>query len=120
MEKLTVFNRKPQQNKQFRNSPNQNEDLSIKQYPYLIELELCCAHKDYYKAFLFDDRSCLSKKILVYINYRLAKKVTHNFRNNAARNNCAKIVSTAFLTTSKFPDHIKDHFSSARDLDFHQ
>ncbi len=114
MERLIASNKKPQKNKQFRKSPNQ--DLSILKYPYLIELDLYHAHKDYYKQFLFDDRSCLPKNISVYMGYRFAKKVIHNFTSNAAGNNCAKIVFTAFLNKSKFPDHIKDYFLRALDL----
>jgi hypothetical protein len=117
MENLSIFNRKPQKQKQFRRSPNQNQHLSIIKYDQLVELELRCAHKDYYRQFLFDDRSCLPEKISVYMDYRLAKKVTHNFTSKAARNNCAKIIFTAFVTNSKFPDRIKDYLPRARDLD---
>jgi hypothetical protein len=116
METLIISNRKAQKNKQFRKSSNQNQDLSIIKYSHLIVLDLRCAHKDYYKQFLFDDRSRLPKKISVYMDYRFAKKVTQNFTSNAARKNCAKIVSTAFLNNSKFPDHIKDYFPRALDL----
>ncbi len=112
MERLVVSNKKPQK-KQTISKITKSRFIK---YPYLIELDLYHAHKDYYKQFLFDDRSCLPKNISVYMDYRFAKKVTQNFTSNAARNNCAKIVFIAFLNKSKFPDHIKDYFLRALDL----
>lgn len=116
MKRLVVSNEKPQKNKLFRESPNPNQDLSVIRYPFLIELDLCYAHKDYHKQFLFDDRSCLPNSISVYMNYELVKEVTHNFTSNTARKNCAKILFTSFFERSKFPEHIKEYFPHARDL----
>ncbi|CAF3414717.1 unnamed protein product [Rotaria sp. Silwood2] len=114
MEKLTLINNKRQNNKQFGKSKYRNQDLSIIQYPYLIELDLCKAQKDYYEQFLFDTKTCLPNNICVNMDYRLVKKVTRNFRRNTTRSNCAKMVFIHFRKKSKFPEHLKDYFPHAR------
>jgi len=110
MEKLTVINNKRQNNKLV----NKNQDLSIIEYPYLIELDLSQAHKDYYQQFLFDTKTCLPNDVRVTMDYRLVKKVTRNFRRNATRSNSAKVVVVYFLKKSKFPEHLKDYFPHAQ------
>ncbi|CAF3862119.1 unnamed protein product [Rotaria magnacalcarata] len=85
MEKLILINNKRQNNKQFRKSKNINQDLSIIEYPYLIELDLSKAQKDYYEQFLFDIKTCLPNNIRVNMDYRLVKKVTRNFRRPTTR-----------------------------------
>ena len=91
VKKLTVINQKPQNNKQFRKSKNENQNLSIIKYPHLTELDLIEAYIDYYEQFLFDTKTCLPIDVHVYMNYELVKKVTHNFTRNTTRINCAKI-----------------------------
>ncbi|CAF4114945.1 unnamed protein product [Rotaria sp. Silwood2] len=86
MEKLTLINRKQQINKKRRKSKNQNQNFSIIKYPHLIELDLHQAHKDYHRQFLFDIITCLPDNVRVCMDYRLMKKVTHNFRRNITRN----------------------------------
>jgi hypothetical protein len=115
MKKLTLINKKPQ-NKQFRKSKNQNQDLSIIEYPHLIELDLSKAHKDYHEQFLSDTKTCLPNNVCVYMDYRLVKKVTRNFRRNKTRSNCAKMLVVSFWNSSKFPEHLKDYFPHARIL----
>ncbi|CAF4450098.1 unnamed protein product [Rotaria socialis] len=85
MEKLTLINNKRQNNKQFRKSKNINQDLPIIEYPYLIELDLSKAQKDYYEQFLFDTKTCLPNDIRVNMDYRLVKNVTRNFRRPTTR-----------------------------------
>ncbi|CAF3927415.1 unnamed protein product [Rotaria sordida] len=114
MEKLTVINRTQQINKQCRKSKNQNQKLSIIKYPNLIELDLHQTHKDYHRQFLFDIITCLPDNVYVCMDYRLTKKVTHNFRRNITRNNCSKIGNVSFYYISKFPEHLKDYFPRAR------
>ena len=112
MEKLTLINDKGQNNKQFRKS--QHQDLSIIEYPYLIELDLSQAQKDYYEQFLFGTKTCLPNNVCVNMDYRLVKKATRNFRRNTTRSNCAKMVFVYFLKKSKFPEHLKDYFPHAQ------
>ncbi|CAF4636847.1 unnamed protein product [Rotaria socialis] len=85
MEKLTLINNKRQNNKQFRKSKNINQDLPIIEYPYLIELDLSKAQKDYYEQFLFYTKTCLPNDIRVNMDYRLVKNVTRNFRRPTTR-----------------------------------
>jgi hypothetical protein len=112
LEKLTSINQKRKNNKQFRKLKNQN--LSIIKYPYLIELDLSQAHKDYHEQFLFDTKTCLPNNVRVQMYYPLVKKVTRNFRRNTTRSNCAKMSSVFFNHKSKFPDHLKDYFPHAQ------
>ncbi|CAF1566472.1 unnamed protein product, partial [Rotaria sordida] len=113
MEKLTVINRTQQINKQCRKSKHQNQKFSIIKYPNLIELDLHQTHKDYHRQFLFDIITCLPDNVYVCMDYRLTKKVTHNFRRNITRNNCSKIGNVFFYYKSKFPEHLKDYFPRA-------
>ncbi|CAF4420354.1 unnamed protein product, partial [Adineta steineri] len=112
LEKLILINQKPQNNKQLRKLKNQN--LSIIQYPYLLQLDISRAYKDYYEQFLFDNKTCLPDSVRVYMNYRLAKKATRNFRRISSRNNCAKMSFVHFHYQSNFPDHLKDYFPHAK------
>ncbi|CAF3166347.1 unnamed protein product [Rotaria sp. Silwood2] len=80
IKKLTVINRKRQNNQRFRKSIKENHDLSIIKFPNLIELEINETHKDYHEQFLFDTKTCLPNDVRVKMDYRLMKKVTRNFR----------------------------------------
>jgi hypothetical protein len=111
LKRLTLINRKAQNNKQLRKSKNQN--LSIIQYPYLVDLHLHQAQKDYHEQFLFDNRTCLPNNVHVTMDYRLARKVTRNFRRITTRSNCEKMSFVVFSYPSKFPDHLKDYFPHA-------
>jgi hypothetical protein len=114
LENLTLINRKRQNNKQFRKSKHQN--LSIIEYPYLIDLNISRAHKDYYEQFLFDTKTCLPNNVRVSMYYPLVKKVTRNFRRNTTRSNCAKMSRVFFFHESKLHDHLKDYFPHAQIL----
>ncbi|CAF1418615.1 unnamed protein product [Rotaria sordida] len=113
LEKLTVINQQRQNNKRFRKSKNENEDLLIVKYPHLIQLNLSEAHKDYHEQFLFDTKTCLLNDVRIRIDYRLVKKVTRNFRRNTTRSNCAKLSYIVFRNKLKFPEHLKDYFPHA-------
>jgi hypothetical protein len=95
---------------------NKNKNLSIINYPRLIELNLTETNKDYHEQFLFDTKTCLPNDVRVRMDYRLVKKVTRNFRRNKTRNNCAKISYVLFSNKSKFPEHLKDYFPHAKIL----
>ncbi len=114
MEILTLSNRKGQNNKRLRQSKNGHQDLSIIKYPHLIELDISDTHKDYHEQFLFDTKMCLPNDLHISIDYRLAKKVTRNFRRNTTRSNYAKMSLVCFCNESKFPDHLKDYFPYAK------
>jgi hypothetical protein len=121
MEKLSVCNETRQINKRFQ---NENRDLSIIKYPNLKQLDLIDTCIDYYKQFLFDNKTCLPFDIRVAMSYELVKKVTRNFTRNRTRCNCAKINFIRLLTQIEYVvnrdkfsvgkeqllEHIKDYF----------
>ena len=128
MEELTVVNQKRQINKRFRKSKNENGDLSIIKYSYLKYLNLLDTCIDYYEQFLFDTKTCLPFHVRVYMNYKIVRKVTRNFRRNTTRSNCAKMnyvylfrklefhasLNDFFRGKLQFPEHIKDYFPHAQ------
>jgi hypothetical protein len=103
VEKITLINRKKQINKRIQN-------LSIVEYPHLINLDLSEAHQDYHEQFLFDTKTCLPNNLRVQMNYQSVKKVTRNFRRNTTRCNCTKIIHVLFSNKFNFFEHLKDHF----------
>ncbi|CAF5133013.1 unnamed protein product, partial [Rotaria sp. Silwood1] len=92
MKNLTVINDKPQKNKLYRKSKNvHTQDLSIIEYPHLIDLRFYQAHDDYVEQFLIDTEICLSSNIHLHVNYEALERITENFTRHATRINCAKL-----------------------------
>jgi hypothetical protein len=91
MKNLTVINRKPQIDKQCIKSKNDNQDLTIIEYPHLTTLSLGEAHDDYIEQFLLDTRTCLPNNVFLSVVYRSLERVTHNFEREATRINCEKL-----------------------------
>ncbi len=79
-----------------------------------MRLDLFQAHKDYHEQFLFDTKTCLPNNVRVSMDYLLVKKVTHNFRRNTTRSNCAKMRYVFLGRKSNYPDHLKDYFPHAQ------
>ncbi|CAF5032917.1 unnamed protein product, partial [Rotaria magnacalcarata] len=92
MEKLTVYNNKPQLSKFDERSTDDNRHLSVIQYPYLRLLDLFDAHDDYAEQFLLEFKTCLPIKVDLHVHFSTLNRVTHNFTRNATRMNCAKII----------------------------
>jgi len=111
LKKLTVVNRKRQNNKLFKTSKNDNQDLLIIKYPRLTEFILFNTHIDYVEQFLFGTKTCLPYHLCLRADYGRAKKITRNFRRNLTRSNCAKLDCVVFVRALKFPEHLKDYFS---------
>ena len=88
MKELTVINAKPQKNKLYRKSNNDNQNLSIIKYPHLTTLNLLEAHDDYVEQFLVDTEISLS---YLLVSYKALKRVTENFTRNTTRINWAKL-----------------------------
>ncbi|CAF1246936.1 unnamed protein product [Rotaria magnacalcarata] len=116
MEKLTVYNNKPEMNKFDERSKVDNRHLSVIQYPYLRLLDLFDAHDDYAEQFLLEFKTCLPIKLDLYVYISTLSRVTHNFTRNATRMNCAKIndavVPGGKPSTSK--QLLKDYMSDAK------
>ncbi|CAF1372803.1 unnamed protein product [Rotaria magnacalcarata] len=110
MKELTVINAKPQKNKLYRKSKNDNQDLSIIKYPHLIRLNLFQAHDDYVEQFLVDTDMCLPNHVHLSVNYEVMKMVTENFTRNATRINCEKLRSLYLWGTCEITKHVKDYF----------
>ncbi|CAF1509322.1 unnamed protein product [Rotaria sordida] len=91
IEKLTLYNKKRQNNKQYRKSKENIEHLSIVEYPYLTNLTLYNTHYDYIEEFLLDTKTCLTNGVYLSLNYKSLKKVTRNFKRNATRINSNKV-----------------------------
>ncbi len=116
LKKLTVVNRKRQNNKLFKTSKNDNQDLLIIKYPRLTELILFNTHIDYVEQFLFSTKTCLPYHLCLRVDYGRAKKITRNFRRNLTRSNCAKLDCVVFVRALKIPEHLKDYFPCAQIL----
>ncbi|CAF1467107.1 unnamed protein product [Rotaria sordida] len=128
VEYLTVVNEKRQIDKRFRKTKNEVQNLLIIQYPYLKYLNLIDTCIDYHEQFLCDTKMCLPFDVNVYMNYKIVRKVTRNFRRNSTRSNCAKMgyvylsreakccgsLNEFFCPKLQFPEHIQDYFPHAQ------
>ncbi|CAF3890248.1 unnamed protein product [Rotaria sp. Silwood1] len=111
MKELTIHNRKAQNNKQLIKSNNDNQMLSIIEYPNLTRLDLHCTHNDYVELFLFDRKMTLPNNLHLCVDYQLLKKVTYNFTRYTTPNNCAKLATLYFYPVDQIDEHIKKYFS---------
>jgi hypothetical protein len=91
LKKLTIVNDEPQKNQQCRKSNDDNESLTIIQYPFLTKLDLLEAHDDYVEQFLLDTKTCLPNNVHLIIFYLTLKKITNNFTRNETRINASKV-----------------------------
>jgi hypothetical protein len=110
MKELTVINKKPQKNKLYRKSKDDNQYLSIIKYPHLTELCLRQAHDDYVEQFLLDTEVFMPNSVHLIVNYQTMKRVTENFTKHATRVNCAKLTSVSLIDTYKYIKPVKDYF----------
>jgi hypothetical protein len=114
MKSLTLNNSKPQKNKLYNESNNENQDLQIIKYSYLTELHLSEAHDDYIEQFLVDSKTCLPNNVRLFVHYRPMKRVTQNFTRNTTQLNCAKLISLCLLGKRHIHAHVKAYFPCAR------
>ncbi|CAF1518188.1 unnamed protein product [Adineta steineri] len=90
IERLGVFNHKPQNSKPSYQS-NTNQSLDVIKYSFLNVLNIINAHDDYIEQFLFDTKTHFQNDIILYIKYECLERVTNNFTRDITRRNCAKI-----------------------------
>ena len=109
---LRVYNQKQQKKKRCK----ARKDLSVIKYPCLHHLDLIEAHEDYHEQFLSDTKTSLPNGLYVSMDYQFARKVTHNFRRNSTRNNCAKISYVSFHRKLPYPEYLPDYFPCAQIL----
>ncbi|CAF1053357.1 unnamed protein product [Rotaria sordida] len=104
--RLHVHNREPQKNK--------NQQWSIIEYPYLIELNLLQTHDNYVEQFLNNNKLSLVKNISLHVDYNTLQKLTDNFTSDTTRLNCSKM---KYLTLYNQPQicspNFKDYFAHA-------
>ena len=110
MKKLTVANRKPQNNKQCGRSKSNNQNLLIIQYPHLKYLRFKGTHDDYVEQFLLGTKTYLPYDVILFTDYKSLKRVTHKFTRKATRINCAKARYICLDKIFRFPKHFKDYF----------
>ncbi|CAF1392841.1 unnamed protein product [Rotaria sp. Silwood1] len=92
MEKLNLINQKPQNHKQsYESNNNNNQNLSIIEYSFLSNLGIIHVHDDYIEQFLFDTKTYFRNNVVLHIKYECLQRVTHNFKRDTIRINCAKI-----------------------------
>ncbi|CAF1319522.1 unnamed protein product [Rotaria sordida] len=115
MERLCVINHKSQNHKQSYESNNDNRISSVIEYSFLSELDIDDVHDDYIEQFLFDTKTYLQSNVLLYINYESLKRLTHNFKRDATRINCAKVNELKFRSGAKCPNSsLQEYFPNAK------
>jgi len=110
MKELRIRNQKAQKNKQFIKSNNDNQILSIIEYPNLIRLDLYNSHDDYIELFLFDTKIFVPNNLHLCINYQSLKRVTYYFTRYRTRNNCTRLAALYFSAKDQIDENIKNYF----------
>ena len=101
MKILRIRNQKPQ---------NDNESLSIIEYPNLTSLTLYDSHDDYVELFLFNTKVSLPNNIRLLVEHESVKKVTDNFTRYRTQNNCTKFNPVILSVIGSIDQRIKDYF----------
>jgi len=113
LKRLSLSNKKPQNNKQYQKSNIDNENLPIIEYSYLSLLHLDNIHDDYVEQFLDDTKTCLPNTCCLAMEYEPLNRATHNFTIDTMRANCGKIKEICFLIEVEIFQHVKDYFPHA-------
>ncbi|CAF3666417.1 unnamed protein product [Rotaria socialis] len=116
MKKLTLINPKPQNDKRYRKVDDDNQHLSIIEYPNLSHLNLDEAHDDYIEQFLIDTKTCLPNTVYLSVDYQVLKRVTQHFTRNTTRINCTKLCSLGLIGICQIPKYVKEYFPYTRIL----
>jgi hypothetical protein len=85
MNKLTLINDKPQNHKRNGKSDDDNQHLSIIEYPHLSHLNLDEALDDYIEQFLVYTKTWLPNSVYLSVHYQVLKRVTEHFKRNTTR-----------------------------------
>ncbi|CAF2155258.1 unnamed protein product [Rotaria magnacalcarata] len=110
MRGLTINNRKAQNKKQFIKSNNDDQILSIIEYPNLQRLNLSDTHDDYVELFLFDTKIFLPNDLHICAHYQSLKTVTHYFTRYTTGSNCVKLAALYVDKMDQINEHIKNYF----------
>lgn len=109
MKELTVINNKPQKNRLYIKSKNDNQDLLIIKFPNLTRLTLVEAHDDYVELFLVDTIMHFTHTVTLTVDYETIKRVTNDFTRNETRINCTKLRYLRLFGVPEITKHIKDY-----------
>ena len=110
LEELTLMNWKGQRNERCQKLNENNQDLSVIEYPHLNNLILYEVHDDYVEQFLVDTNMCLPNGIYLHLHYQSLKNVTHDFKKDSTRINCCKVEQLYIFGESNIPQLLKDYF----------
>ncbi|CAF3387253.1 unnamed protein product [Rotaria sp. Silwood2] len=110
LKKLSMINLTPQNQK----AKNNNEYLSIIEYPHLIELDFLDVSDDYLEQFLVNTKTFLIDNICIYAYYESLKRVTNNFRRAATRFNSAKVNSLRIYGQFQLSKRLIKYFPNAK------
>ena len=113
VERLGVFNHKPQNSKPSYQS-NSDRSLDVIKYSFLNILNITHAHDDYIEQFLFDTKTDFQNDIVLYVKYECLERVTHNFTRHITRRNCAKIKTLRLDGKEKSSNCLEEYFPNAK------
>ncbi|CAF1577956.1 unnamed protein product [Rotaria magnacalcarata] len=85
---------------------------SIVEYPYLVSLNITCAHIHYVEHFLNDTKTHLPRLTELKVNYGNLEIVTNKFTRAETRRNCAKIKQLIPEQSMIYPKDVYDYFPS--------
>ncbi|CAF1486971.1 unnamed protein product [Rotaria sp. Silwood1] len=106
VKELHVHNQEPQK--------NDNQQWSIIEYSYLIQLDLLKTHENYVEQFLNNTKLSLLHNIYLRVDYDTLQRVTDNFTNDTTRMNCSKIKYLILYNQPEFcSPNLKDYFAHA-------
>ncbi|CAM4798896.1 unnamed protein product [Rotaria magnacalcarata] len=90
----------------------ENDWRSIVKYPYLVSLNITCAHIHYIEHFLNDTKTHLPRLTELKVKYVNLEIVTNNFTRGETRRNCAKIKQLIAEQFMVYPKDVHDYFPS--------
>ena len=115
MERLRVFNHKPQNSKQSYQS-NNIQSLDIIKYSFVNELDLDNVHDDYIEQFLCYTKTDFQNDLVLYVKYDSLERVTRNFTTEITRRNCGKIKKLHFSGRAKYSNSLQEYFPCAKTI----
>jgi hypothetical protein len=110
MKELTIENRKAQNKKEFIKSNNNNQILSIIEYPNLTRLDLSNTHDLYLELFLFHMNMSFPNNLHLCVDYKSLKRVTYYFTRYKIRSNCGKLAALYFDAVDQTNENVKNYF----------
>ncbi|CAF1023393.1 unnamed protein product [Rotaria sordida] len=114
MEKLYINNLHAQNQKESYKLMNDESNLSIIKYDYLIELHIDYrTHHDYIEEFLCNMKTYLQNNILLDVHYKALQRVTYDFTRDSTRINCTKVNQLSLFGKVEYSKSCKDYFPLA-------